>query len=230
MKLISVVGIRKSGKTTTVTQLTEALIRRGLKVATAKTVFCPTFSIDKPTSNTGRHAAAGAEVVVARAKGETAVIYKRRLPLTQVLQPLQGCDVVILEGDYNAPVPRLVAAHQQEDALLRCNDLTLCFVGRIADKPEIDLPLPRFNPLTEADALADFVLAHVDDVQLTDALDIPLPPVAGVTDDGFCQCGCHKNERKCADEQTSVTVDGVKLQLTAEQLATLRQWAAEAKA
>lgn len=48
MKIITIVGIRKSGKTSTVTALVEAIRRRGKRVGTCKTVFCPTFSMDTP--------------------------------------------------------------------------------------------------------------------------------------------------------------------------------------
>ena len=119
MKIITVVGIRKSGKTSTVTALIEAIRRRGKKVGTCKTIFCPTFSIDKSTSNTMRHRRAGSELVCARAKGETAFLYPEALPLSKVLESYKGCDYVLLEGDYYAPVPRIVCAHGEEDALLR---------------------------------------------------------------------------------------------------------------
>ena len=82
MKIVTVVGIRKSGKTSTVTALLEAIRRRGKKAGTCKTVFCPTFSIDKPTSNTMRHRRAGSELVCSRAKGETAFLYPEKLPLS----------------------------------------------------------------------------------------------------------------------------------------------------
>ena len=228
MKVLSVVGIRKSGKTSTVTALVQAIAARGKRVGTCKTVFCPTFSIDQPGSNTARHTAAGAQLVCARAKHETALIYPQALPLSRVLSLYEGFDYVLLEGDYLSPVPRLVAAHAQEDALPRRNELTVGFVGRISRKPEIALPLPRFDALTDADALLDFIDANVPDVVLSPALDAPLPPVAGVTDDGFCQCGCHVHERKHADVQ--VTVDGQALTLTDEQRALLRAWAAVARA
>ena len=65
MKILCVVGIRASGKTTIVEELTKELRRRGKRVGTVKTVFCPSFSIDNPTSNTARHARAGAEIVTA---------------------------------------------------------------------------------------------------------------------------------------------------------------------
>ena len=228
MKIITIVGIRKSGKTSTVTALIEAIRRRGQRVGTCKTVFCPTFSIDQPTSNTARHARSGAQLVCARAKHETAFICPEALALSEILRAYAGFDYVLLEGDYLSPVPRLVAAHAQEDALARMNDLTLAFVGRVSTRPEIELPLPRFNALEDVQALLRFIDEHVPDMQPSPALDAPLPPVAGVTDDGFCQCGCHHHQQK--QDAVQVTVGGKALTLSEEQRAQVLAWAQEARA
>ena len=98
MKIITIVGIRKSGKTSTVTALIEAIRRRGKRVGTCKTVFCPTFSMDTSTSNTARHRRAGSELVCARARFETTFLYPEALPLSRVLAAYEGCDYVLLEG------------------------------------------------------------------------------------------------------------------------------------
>lgn len=225
MKVITVVGIRKSGKTSTVTALIEAIRRRGLRVGTGKTVFCPTFSMDKEGTNTDRHRAAGASIVASRARHETALIIPEALSLPRLLASYRGCDWVLLEGDYRADVPRLVAAHSADDALPRMNDRTLAFVGRVSGKPELELPLPHFNALNDADALLDFLDARVPDAEPEDIPAEPLPPLPGVSDDGYCQCGCHKHQKKACQTGVTVTIDGETMTLTREQEALIRSWA-----
>ena len=227
MKIITIVGIRKSGKTSTVTALVEAIRRRGKRVGTCKTVFCPTFSMDKSTSNTAKHRRAGSELVCARARFETTFLYPEALPLSKILEQYKGCDYVLLEGDYYAPVPRIVCAHLAEDALLRMNSRTLAFSGRISQKEEIELPLPRFNALDNADALLDYIDAKIPDISPCSLLDEQLPPVAGVTDDGFCQCGCHHHEKKQEKDAVQVLIEGKELSLTKEQREMIMRWAAE---
>jgi molybdopterin-guanine dinucleotide biosynthesis protein B len=227
MKIITIVGIRKSGKTSTVTALVEAIRRRGKRVGTCKTVFCPTFSMDKSTSNTAKHRRAGSELVCARARFETTFLYPEALPLSKILEQYKGCDYVLLEGDYYAPVPRIVCAHLAEDALLRMNSRTLAFSGRISQKDDIELPLPRFNALDNADALLDYIDKKIPDIYPCSLLDEQLPPVAGVTDDGFCQCGCHHHEKKQEQDAVQVLVEGKTLSLTKEQRDMILKWAAE---
>ena len=227
MKIITIVGIRKSGKTSTVTALVEAIRRRGKRVGTCKTVFCPTFSMDKSTSNTAKHRRAGSELVCARARFETTFLYPEALPLSKILEQYKGCDYVLLEGDYYAPVPRIVCAHLAEDALLRMNSRTLAFSGRISQKNDIELPLPRFNALDNADALLDYIDEKIPDIYPCSLLDEQLPPVAGLTDDGFCQCGCHHHEKKQEQDAVQVLIEGKSLSLTKEQRDLILKWAAE---
>ena len=225
MRIVTVVGIRQAGKTSTVTALIEEIRRRGRTVGTCKSVFCPTFSMDKPGSNTARHTMAGAQLVCARGKRETAYLYPGVQKLSQVLRAFEGMDYVLLEGDYLAPVPRLVAAHGETDALERTNPLTLAYVGRISAAPVPQLPHPCFNALTDAPALLDFLDAQVADTVPSPALDEALPPVPGVTDDGFCQCGCHHAQKE--QERLRAMAGGRELRLTPERRKILLQWAEE---
>lgn len=110
-----------------------------------------------------------------------------------MLRAFEGLDYVLLEGDYLAPVARLVAAHGKQDALQRTNALTLAYVGRVSAREDAALPHPRINVLT---------------------------------DDGFCQCGCHHAQKQQA-ETTSASCDGRALRMTPEREALLRRWAQE---
>ena len=71
MKVITLVGVRKSGKTTTVTGLIREMKKRGYRVGTVKSVFCPEFSMDTKDSNTWKHREAGADLVCVKGKKET---------------------------------------------------------------------------------------------------------------------------------------------------------------
>ena len=193
MKIVCVVGIRASGKTTTITNLIEEFSRRGLRCGTVKTIFCPAFSMDNPKSNTARHRRSGAEIVCAKAKGETTLVLPRPLSNREILSFYDEMDYLILEGDYLAPVPRLVAAHTEEDAQPRMNELTIAVVGKAAVNRESLLGVPAIDASEDASALADFLVANLQDTPL-EALDYPLPE-SEISGDGYCRNHCEHHHK-----------------------------------
>ncbi len=221
MKIICVVGIRASGKTTIVEEVTKELIRRGKRVGTVKTVFCPSFSIDNPRSNTARHARAGARIVTAKARAETAILYREALSNSAILSHYADMDYVLLEGDYRAPVPRIVAAHAPADAHERVNDLTFAVSGRIAGQMQELDGLPVICPLSQIARLCDLIEERAVDVRGKE-LDELLPENPMTAGKDFCQCGCHKHQRKL--EAVRLSVGGKEVSLTPEQEQIIREW------
>lgn len=191
MKICTIVGIRKSGKTTVVTQLVKELKKRGYRVGTVKTVFCPNFSMDQEGSNTDRHKKAGADIIGVKGKREMNLIYPKGMDDNQFFR-LFPVDILLVEGDYEAGVPRIVCAHKREDALERINEFTVAVSGRAAKKGEIFDDLPVFDILKEPAAAADLV-EKLPEVTFP----IPLLQTPGEVSN-FCQCGCHKAEKKCS--------------------------------
>lgn len=162
MKVFSIVGIRASGKTATIENIIKELNRRGKTVSTIKTIFCPTFSIDDPKSNTARHKAAGASQVIAKGKTETALIIPEAVDNNQLLN-MNHSDYVILEGDYEAPVPRIVCAHQPKEVEERMNEYTFAVSGRIADRFHDVCNLPAYSVMSELEQLVDLIEEKVYD-------------------------------------------------------------------
>lgn len=196
MKIFSIVGVRKSGKTTVVTELIRELKKRGFTVGTIKTIFCPTFSIDDPKSNTARHKEAGADVVCAKARNELDVLYARGYDDNEIFKKLD-VDILLLEGDYEAAVPRIVCAHKEQEIDERSNSHTFAISGQIANRLQEYQGLPVINILTHPEELADLIEQKVPEAQFP--ISIEETPLAAP---GFCHCGCHKAEKK----QTAKTV------------------------
>ena len=188
MKLFSVVGVRRAGKTTTIEALIQTFRARGYRVGTVKTIFCPVFSMDDPKSNTARHKAAGAEVVVARGNGETDISYPSTMEPNAIFEKVD-VDILILEGDYESAVPRVVCAHTAEEVRERANAHTFVVSGRIADKEDSVEGYPAISAMADADALADCILEHLSDVTLPVAQEESTLAYTGI-----CQCGCHKGD------------------------------------
>lgn len=174
MKAVTIVGVSGSGKTTVAEGLIAALRRKGLRVASAKSIDCGrghnypghhdhcqgAFTIDTPGSNSYRHRQAGSQLVVTRAAAETAVLYQEELPPARLLPLLTGYDLLVLEGDYAAPVPRIVTGREEADAVERLTPLTFAVSGRVAAGRKELGGLPAFDVTTPtgAEALAELAL------------------------------------------------------------------------
>lgn len=106
MKVISVVGTKKTGKTTLVCALVAALSKYG-RVGTIKNMV--SHSVDK--GDTKRHFDAGADMVVGL--GEAHLIVKReRGDLDSALAELEaeGMDYVVVEGFKHSDLAKIVMA------------------------------------------------------------------------------------------------------------------------
>ena len=228
MRIVTVVGIRGSGKTTVVEALIGELNRRGMRVGTVKSVFCPSFHMDKPGSNTDRHAKAGAVLVTARAETETTVMYPYPLRPSQILSHYAGCDWVLCEGDYALPAARIVAAHGEADAQERINGMPLAVSGRIANEGLAQVgELPVLHPERDIARLADLLEERVPDTRDLAALDDSLHGEDLNLSRAYCAQGCRGHAHR--QPGIRLAVDGTPVLLNAEEEAALRAWLSEHK-
>jgi len=164
--VISVVGGKKSGKTTTIEYVVKDLARRGCKVAVAKYIPESDFTIDTEGKDTWRFAHAGAKVIVGVSSDEVATIEKVRtadFSLDDVLRKCGDVDIVFLEGFRKLAVldkhfPKIVVAKSTEDVeeAVEAFEPILAFSGPYnaeRDHPEI----PYVNVLLNPKKLADVV-------------------------------------------------------------------------
>lgn len=104
MKVIAVVGHRKSGKTRLTAMLIKSLRERGYKVASAKHVHHADFSIDQRGKDSWKHGEAGANPNIIISPREVAVVWRGRNinSIEDVLSLIRGeADFLILEGFYS---------------------------------------------------------------------------------------------------------------------------------
>lgn len=122
--IVAVVGSRKSGKTTTVETIVRGLAKKGYRVATAKHIHEPNFTIDAKGKDTWRHAQAGAQITVGVSLNELATIKKANTAKYTLNDITQNCedntDIIILEGFRNLvaqdlTVPKIVTAKNKNE-------------------------------------------------------------------------------------------------------------------
>jgi molybdopterin-guanine dinucleotide biosynthesis adapter protein len=163
--VIGVVGGKKSGKTTTIEILTKELTKRGYKIAVAKHIPEPNFTLDTEGKDTWRFVQSGAKTVVAASAGEIATIEKTRadLSLKEILQRCRGSDIVFLEGfrklvaeDKN--IHKIVVAESAQDIeeAVEMFMPILAFTGPYSpEKPH--LKIPYIDVLEHGKTIADLV-------------------------------------------------------------------------
>lgn len=159
MKVITVCGIRGSGKTTVVENVISELTRQGYSVASVKDIHNPDYLCDEPGTNTYRHRQAGAVPVVALGPADTSFIYPQRLEIDDVLCRL-AADFTIIEGGDEFGFPKIVCAHTEEDAQFKSFGTVVAYSGRIANEQKDVLGLAAVNVLSDVGALADIVKEH----------------------------------------------------------------------
>jgi molybdopterin-guanine dinucleotide biosynthesis protein B len=162
MKVFSVIGTSKSGKTKTIEALIPEFRRRGYTVGSVKDIHFEGFAIDKEGTNTYRHKMAGSQLVTARGIHETDVMFPVRLPLERILTCYDH-DFVILEGAYDFFGPGIITAHHEAEIEERMRPGIFAICGQISNRLKDYRGLPVVNAINETSRLADIIGRSVND-------------------------------------------------------------------
>ncbi|VVB63254.1 Molybdopterin guanine dinucleotide synthesis protein B [uncultured archaeon] len=142
MKVISVVGTKKTGKTTLVTALVKSLKQHG-RVGTIKNMG------GHPTDrgDTRRHFEAGADTVIGLCDSQLKVT--SRGTLESALAELQedGLDYVVVEGFKHSNLPKIVLGEIKVPGTMRELDISELDEATIADLTELVLGMEEYRPL-----------------------------------------------------------------------------------
>ncbi len=110
-KIVNVVGLKKSGKTTVVEALVAGLRSKGHSVGTIKSMVRSKLSLDVEGKDTWRHSRAGADFVISLSLGETVLFERheeRRRGLKEIERLLRpDVQFVVCEGLEDDSVPQL---------------------------------------------------------------------------------------------------------------------------
>lgn len=156
MKVISVIGISQSGKTTTIENIIRELTRRGRTVGTIKEIHFHDFKMDINGTNTHRHKQAGATLVTARGDNETDVLFQEKLPVNEILK-FYVQDYVIMEGVRDSSAVKIVTAHDVEGIESRLDGTVIAISGRIAAELKEYKGIPVINSMTHVKELVDLI-------------------------------------------------------------------------
>ena len=158
MKVFGIAGYSGSGKTTLLEKLIPQFTARGLKVSVIKHAHHG-FDIDRPGKDSYRHREAGANEVLLSCNDRWALMHERRndgdVTLDELIGRLAPCDLVLIEGFKQEPVPKLEVYRPENGKpplFPERNDIVA-----VATDAEIETNLPKL-PLNDVGAIADFVM------------------------------------------------------------------------
>ena len=159
-KTFAIAGWKNSGKTSLVGGLVRELGSRGLLVSTIKHAH-HSFDLDTPGTDSFSHREAGAKEVVLVSASRWAIqhelVDEKEPALSEMLERLAPCDVVLIEGYKREAVPKLeiIGPDSNQDFLWK-NDPNV--VALAADKEIEECSLPQFsrNDYTQ---IADFIVS-----------------------------------------------------------------------
>ncbi|NWF87569.1 molybdopterin-guanine dinucleotide biosynthesis protein B [Candidatus Bathyarchaeota archaeon] len=164
--VVSIVGSKSSGKTTTIEVLTRELTKKGYKIAAVKHIPELDFTIDTVDKDTWRFAKSGAKTILSVAANEIATIEKvdtQDFSLQKILQKCKNNDIVFLEGfrklvSRNRSIHKIVAVKSKEEvseAIRKFRPL-LAFTGPYSAK-EMDAKIPYVDVLKNPEKIAEIV-------------------------------------------------------------------------
>lgn len=156
MRVISVIGITESGKTTTIENIIKELKRRNYSVGSVKEIHYEEFQIDTEGSNTYRHKEAGSELVTARGYYETDILFQEKLSMEKILS-FYNHDFVILEGVSESEFPKIITAHDIPGIEGKMDKTVFAISGRIGGEISQYKGLPVINSLTHIEDLVDLI-------------------------------------------------------------------------
>lgn len=162
MKVLSVIGTSKTGKTTTIENIIKELRRRRYTVGSVKEIHFEKFAIDTEGTNTDRHKKAGSQLVSARGIYETDILFQEKLGMDELLR-FYDHDFVILEGVTDVNAPRIIAAVNEEDVERKYDELAFCISGVIANTKTEYNGLPIINSVNNIEKLVDLIEEKVYD-------------------------------------------------------------------
>jgi molybdopterin-guanine dinucleotide biosynthesis protein B len=166
MRVIAVVGSKKSGKTTTIEKLIEELTKRKYKVAAIKHISEPNFTIDTARKDTWKFAQSGAKTIISVAANEIATIEKvpfGSLSLETLLKKCGGNHVVFVEGlkklvATKKNVSKIVVVKSMKEAMNAPESfkLILAFSGPYSTET-LGFEIPYADALKNPEKLADII-------------------------------------------------------------------------
>jgi molybdopterin-guanine dinucleotide biosynthesis protein B len=161
LKVFGFAAYSGNGKTTLIEKLIPLMVARGIQVSVIKHAHHD-FDVDRQGKDSHRHRQAGATEVLVGSAARWALMHELRgasePELSYLLKRLSPCDLVLVEGYKNEPMPKMEVYRQAAGTPL-LYPLDPCIIALAADAPVVT-NLPVFG-LNDHAGIAAFILGHL---------------------------------------------------------------------
>ena len=145
MRVIGVIGYKKSGKTTLTLKLTNELIKRGYKVAVIKHI---NEDLDLANSDTSKYKEILTQVAAITPK-ESVIFLKNKKNLGEIIKYFEA-DIILIEGfKKEKTFPKIVCLREESEKVELFDGLQLCTAGFVSK--ELNPKLHDFDILKDED-------------------------------------------------------------------------------
>jgi len=161
MKILGIAGYSGSGKTTLIEKIVPLLVETGLRVSLIKHAHHE-FDVDHRGKDSWRHRKAGCAEVLVSSSLRWALMHElhgdAEPTLDEQLRRLSPCDLVLVEGYKQDPIPRIEVHRAGGDRPLLFPDDP--YVIAVATDEPLETRLPCFG-LDDAPAISRFITEFV---------------------------------------------------------------------
>ena len=145
MRVIGIIGYKKSGKTTLTLKLSDELIKKGYKVAVVKHI---NESLDLANSDTSKYKEVLTQVAAITPE-ESVIFLKSKKNLEEIIKYFEA-DIILLEGFKNEKTfPKIICLREESEKAELFDGLQLCTVGFVSKG--VNQKLCDFNILNDED-------------------------------------------------------------------------------
>ena len=145
MRVIGIIGYKKSGKTTLTLKLSDELTKRGYKVAVVKHI---NEDLDLANSDTSKYKK-GLTQVAAITPKESVFFLKNKKNLEEIIKYFE-VDIILIEGFKNEKTfPKIICLREENEKAELFDGLQLCTAGFVSK--ELNLKFHDFNILKDED-------------------------------------------------------------------------------
>jgi molybdopterin-guanine dinucleotide biosynthesis protein B len=145
MRVISITGYKKSGKTTLILKLSDELIKRGYKVAVIKHI---NENINQVNTDTSKYKEVLTQVAAITPK-ESVIFLKNKKNLEEIIKYFEA-DIILIEGfKKEKTFPKIVCLREESEKAELFDGLQLCTAGFVSK--ELNPKFYNFNILNDED-------------------------------------------------------------------------------